>query len=166
MFVKQKVQTPYGNGFIKEIRPNDIVVQPTAWALANDQKPVFYMNPKDVKPLFAKGDLVSSVFGTGKIIDIRENDGIYVITAMNWLLADGKSPTFFMNDDSFKKLPPTEFEIAWKKAAALKEEAKAQYVQKKFAEAKILYAKVIDTIRVTNSFFSLPPLLFLHADDK
>ena len=132
------------------------------WRMIKSQ--FFFMNPKDVKPLF--GDLVSSVFGTGKIIDIRENDGIYVITAMNWLLADGKSPTFFMNDDSFKKLPPTEFEIAWKKAAALKEEAKAQYVQKKFAEAKILYAKVIDTIRVTNSFFSLPPLLFLHADDK
>lgn len=155
MFVNQSVVTPYGQGKIFQFSNDKISVIPTGWDLANGQKPTFYMNPKDVQPLYAVGETVMSHFGRGRIVEIRENDNIYVVNTTDWFLANGKAPTLYLNDSSIKKIHPSEFDVAFKKALLMKEQAKEFYVSKKFNDAKLKYAAAVDQIRVSTSrFFS------------
>lgn len=99
MFVGQTVRTPYGLGTISEIRATDIIVIPLHWIMAGGQKPTFYMNNKDVKPLYAVGSSVHCSFGSGVVNGIRK-DGIYIVHLTNWKLADGKSPTLYLNENA------------------------------------------------------------------
>lgn len=149
MFVNQIVVTPYGQGKIVQISNGRITVVPTGWDLANGQKPTFYMNPKDVSPVYKVGEVVLSHFGKGRIVDIRESDNIYVVTTTEWTLANGKAPTLYLNESSFKKIPLSEFDIALKKALLVKEQAKEFYATKKFNDAKLKYAAAIDVVRVS-----------------
>lgn len=168
MFVGQKVITPYGEGVVLEIRLGDkIVVQPTTWNLANNQRPTFYMNPNDVKPYFSVGDKVSSAFGSGKIVNYRNDDDIYIITLDNWQLADGKSPTLYLNEQSFKKYSEpsiltqqdskNSFVNVYQRAMTEKDLAKDLYVAQKFMEAKWRYSRAVETLRVSllSDFYSL-----------
>lgn len=50
---------------------------------------------------YAVGDKVTTTFGIGSIHQIRA-DGIYVVKVDNWKLADGKSPTLYLNYSSMK----------------------------------------------------------------
>ena len=50
---------------------------------------------------YAVGDKVTTTFGVGTIHQIRK-DGIYVVKVDNWKLADGKSPTLYLNNSSMK----------------------------------------------------------------
>jgi hypothetical protein len=161
MFVNQTVVTPYGQGKIVQISDGRITVVPTGWDLANGQKPTFYMNPKDIQPVFAIGEVVMSHFGKGRIVDIRESDNIYVVNTTEWTLANGKAPTLYLNDSSLKKIPPSEFDIAMKKALVVKEQAKELYTAKKFNDAKVKYAAAIDVIRVSRFM----DFLFLRCTD-
>eukprot|EP01041_Mallomonas_annulata_P004313 gene4313-8577_t len=103
LFMGQMVETPYGNGIIKEKRENDLVVIPSNWALNNDKPPTFYMNPKDITPVLKIGDKVSCLFGKGVLVDIRYSDTIHVVTISNWLLANGKSPILYVNHSMLTK---------------------------------------------------------------
>ena len=98
--IGNKVNTPYGRGVIIEDRGNIVVVKPNSWVLANNKPPTFYLNIKDVT-FFEIGDKVTTSFGTGLINDIRQ-DGVHVVTLNNWSLANGKSPTLYLNQSSIK----------------------------------------------------------------
>lgn len=160
MHLKQKVETPYGVGKIIEIRSGHYVVEPETWRLAAGQKPTFYMNPKDVKPFFKIGDSVRSVFGIGQVKDIRGENNTYVVTLNNWKLADGKSPTLYLNDDSMTREGPSAADLEQKaveakiegvlsKVAQMREIAKDLYAQKKFEEAKAKYTEIMESLRVS-----------------
>lgn len=107
MVLNQLVTTPYGKGIVKEIRgieKNQIVIVPTNWRLANEQKPIFYLNRKDIKPLFEINAIVMTTFGKGKIINIRDEDGVYIIELSQWILATNKSPRLYLNSDSIQSI--------------------------------------------------------------
>mmetsp|Transcript_123 Transcript_123/g.223 ORF Transcript_123/g.223 Transcript_123/m.223 type:complete len:159 (-) Transcript_123:60-536(-) len=48
-------------------------------------------------------DLVNTVYGTGYVAGIRKNS--YVVLLTHWHLAQGQSPTLFLQEDGMKKIP-------------------------------------------------------------
>ena len=54
-------------------------------------------------PIAAIGDSITCAFGTGRVIEFRPHDKIYVVKLYNWHLAQGQSPTLFLNDSSLKQ---------------------------------------------------------------
>lgn len=57
------------------------------------------------------GDKVTCNFGTGEILDIR-NDGVYVVTLMNWFMADGKSPKLYLQASAIKKVESLKWPVS------------------------------------------------------
>ena len=159
MFIGQSVIT-LGNiaGTIKAIRSEDgvVIIEPTSWKLANNCTPVFYMNPKDVKTLFAVDDMVSCSFGKGQIKDIRA-DGIHIVTLANWALADGKSPVLYMQESALSKYVPTidkpikqsnYVQDCLEKAQRFKTEATSFYKSSNFEQARGKYLEALGALHV------------------
>jgi len=148
LFIGQEVITPYGNGKILDIRQSDhvVVVRPTTWELDRGSRPTFFMNPKDVRPKIAINTVIKCNFGAGRVTDYRA-DGIYVIVLDNWKLAQGQSPTLYLNSDSFTvdtgvpppPAGPSIFELAIEKAVSFKNEAGEFFKQKEYGKAKQAY---------------------------
>ncbi len=104
MFANQKVITPYGVATVTCVRDeNTIIAVPCNWLMAAGQKPTYHLNPKDVKPFYAVDSDVICSFGRGTIKSIRPADGIYVVLLDNWQLANGQSPTLYLNETSLSK---------------------------------------------------------------
>lgn len=158
VFVKQTVITPYGKGIVEQVTEGKITVRPSNWLLANDQQPIFYMNPKDVKPFFNVGDQIKCAFGFGVIDSIRDGDGIYVATLTNWALADGKSPTLYLNEQALtkevaekEKKPEKKligFNDVYPQSLQIKDTAKDLFQEKRYTEAKIKYLEALEKMRV------------------
>ena len=161
MFVGQLVTTPYGNGFISKIRiENDItciIVTPTDWTMDRNQKSVLYMNPKDVKPKFLIDSKVQTQFGTGVIQNVRDEDGIYVVTLDNWFLATNTSPKLFLNQSSISEIIniPNESQIeklsyfheCIKKSKEHKSLAEKSFKMNDFDSAKSNYILALEVLR-------------------
>ena len=96
------VKTPYGEGIVVDFRRQQLVVEPTTWKMAGGQKPTFYMNPADVRPVFRVGDAVRTVYGPGEIVKIRESDGFYVVHMRDWKLASGQSPVLYLDERALR----------------------------------------------------------------
>jgi hypothetical protein len=106
------VSTPYGIGSITEIRDNDfIIVKPTEWTMAGNQKATFYLHRKDVKIRFLNGDKISCSFGEGIVQEYRKSDGVYVIHLVNWKLATHKSPVLYLQESAVSKCIPRKVPI-------------------------------------------------------
>jgi hypothetical protein len=164
MFITQKVVTPYGPGTIEELRhptgngdESMVIVRPNAWVLANNQKPIFYLNSKDVRPLYPIGCIVVTVFGIGEINDVRD-DGIYVVRLKNWILANNSSPTLYFNEaslslyvkkDESKQPTESENDRNVRQAAKVKNEANEHFKEGEFEEAKAKYFEAITILRDT-----------------
>jgi hypothetical protein len=166
VFVNQTVITPYGKGVVQSKTPNQVVVQPSDWFLANDQRPTFYMSTKDVKPFYQIGETVSCSFGSAIVQNIRDEDGIYIVRSSAWVLANKKSPVFYMNEASLQKVSlnndtkrkkEVTFNFAFQAATKLKDLAKELYSEKRFIEAKLKYHEALEQIRVS---------LALHSTSK
>mmetsp|Transcript_4392 Transcript_4392/g.8155 ORF Transcript_4392/g.8155 Transcript_4392/m.8155 type:complete len:1152 (-) Transcript_4392:2470-5925(-) len=52
---------------------------------------------------FVVGDAVETVWGSGRVQDIRSEDEMFVVQLDNWKLAQGQSPTLFLGRDAMKK---------------------------------------------------------------
>lgn len=102
-FIGQIVSTPYGAGKIVEIREIHAVIEPLTWKMDRNQKPTFNINHKDVSPMYSEGDLVTTVFGDGFIMSVREEDAIYVVLLDAWKLAQGQSPTLFLHGEALSR---------------------------------------------------------------
>ena len=176
MFVGQHVSTPYGEGEIVSINDNNIVVVPFNWAMAMGQKPTFYMNPNDTKPLFGVGTSIKCVFGNGTVTAVRDSDNIFVVTLNNWKLADGKSPVLFMNQSSISLVKGSnksdsdieaaaaaaaaaqskaQFEEYMRKATEAKNEATEAFKKNDIETARLKYMTVLETLQVRGPSHSM-----------
>jgi hypothetical protein len=102
-FLGQFVSTPYGTGKVLEIRDCHTVIEPLTWQMDRDQKPTFFINHKDVTPLYSAGDLITTVYGDGYIQSIREEDAIYIVLLDHWKLAQGQSPTLYLQGQALSR---------------------------------------------------------------
>lgn len=160
LFVGQLVSTPYGDGLVLQILDSKVVVQPMTWIMAQNQRPTFYMNSKDVQPLFNVGSPIQSVYGRGTITALRDIDRMYVITLDNWKLADGKSPTLYLNSTSFSKVKTEslvvadtvsasekQFNLDLATAIEFKSEATALFKNGDIVTARLKYMSALETLQ-------------------
>lgn len=75
--------------------------------MANNTSATLYLQPDGVKlqqtPGFNEGDEVMTVYGQGYIYKKREND--LVVKLRDWKLAQGQSPTLYLNLSAVVKVP-------------------------------------------------------------
>lgn len=112
--VGDKVQNNFGTGEILEIRDDGIyVVTLTNWYMADGKSPKLYLQESAIKKIpssssIKTGDKVACNFGTGHVQDVRA-DGVYVVTLTNWFMADGKSPTLYLQESALTKIITSSF---------------------------------------------------------
>lgn len=159
-FVNQLVTSPYGNGRVLECRQDDKIIKIVAsdWKLDRNQFPIFYMNPKDIKPVFDIGCAVTTSFGDGIVKDIRSVDGIYVVHLNNWQLANNSIPILYLNEYSLKLASVNKVDIVTKttsfvdeciaKAKVCKAEANSYFNLKEFEKAKEKYMDALSKLRI------------------
>lgn len=162
--IGQEILTPYGQGIVKEIRQKDsiVLVEPKNWLLANKKPPTFYLNPKDVKSLYNINDKIHCSFGAGTIHEIR-TDGIYVVKLGDWKLADGKSPTLYLNQSSLKIAKSFKEDVkkmshtdeCLEKSLRIKTEATLLFEQKDYAGAKTKYFEALSALQVIGNLYNI-----------
>ena len=111
MFPGQTVLTPYGKAIYLEVNEkndNILNVQPSDWIMALGQVPTFHMNRKDVKPLFAVGDMIHTPFGEGLIIEVREEDRMFLVKVSNLQHALVNSKVYRLYESALSTKPLTE----------------------------------------------------------
>jgi hypothetical protein len=107
--VGQIVDTPYGESIVLTLRKDKlkesviVEVRPTKWQLAGGQTPTFYLNLKDIKIREIEisvdvGHTVDTPYGICKVISIKtSHSSSIVVQPIQWQLAGGQIPTFFLN---------------------------------------------------------------------
>jgi hypothetical protein len=184
MFFKhQNVETPYGKGIYlgPSENPEIIKVQPTGWTMARETKPTFFMNPKDVRATFTVGSAVFLTYGEGVITEFRETDSMYLIKLSDWKLAQGQSPSLYLQESALSLVPlvsafertnskklsePERPRISYAdtciaNAIAIKEEAGKFYKMKDYAAARDKYSKALEAVQVEKLMTSLS--LYFHC---
>lgn len=77
--------------------------------LANDTVATLYLQPETVKlsqtPGFNEGDEVMTVYGQGFIEKKRAQQGDYIVKLRHWALAQGQSPTLYLQEAALVKIP-------------------------------------------------------------
>ena len=106
-FVGSTVNTPYGVGSVEKIRPDSVhIVKPLNWKLANNSVATLYLQPEQVKLTqtsgIHEGDQVMTVYGPGFVESERESD--VVVKLYNWKLAQGQSPTCYLQKSACVKI--------------------------------------------------------------
>ena len=168
-FLNQSVQTPYGDGTYLGLSVNSdeiLRVQPKGWTMARDSKPTFFLNPKDVRPMYVVGSHVFTTYGEGTITAFREEDSMYIVELLNWALAQGQSPSLYLQEVALSKSPvipvrsiavkskvpePPKLSYAESciaKAIAIKEEAGTFYKKADYQTAREKYLKALEAIQV------------------
>eukprot|EP00599_Poterioochromonas_sp_BG-1_P013979 CAMPEP_0173164124 /NCGR_PEP_ID=MMETSP1105-20130129/20353_1 /TAXON_ID=2985 /ORGANISM="Ochromonas sp., Strain BG-1" /LENGTH=343 /DNA_ID=CAMNT_0014084359 /DNA_START=242 /DNA_END=1274 /DNA_ORIENTATION=- len=95
---------------------------------------------------------------------IRDVDGIYVATLTNWALADGKSPTLYLNEQALtkevaekEKKPEKKligFNDVYPQSLQIKDTAKDLFQEKRYTEAKIKYLEALEKMRTIETELS------------
>lgn len=103
------VNTVYGPSNVQSIRGDGThVARPLNWKLANNTVATLYLQSDAVKLSqtggFYEGDEVMTVFGWGFIESKRVKEGDLVIKLHNWALAQGQSPTCYMQPENVVKI--------------------------------------------------------------
>lgn len=169
-FHHQNVETPYGKAIYlgPSQNPDIIKVQPTGWTMARDTKPTFYMNPKDVRATFTVGSTVFLTYGEGVITEFREIDSMYLIKLSDWKLAQGQSPSLYLQESALSLIPlvsafektnskklsePKPPRISYAEtcianAILIKEEAGNFYKKMDYASARDKYSKALEAVQV------------------
>jgi hypothetical protein len=102
------VSTVYGMSKMLAIRGDGAhICSPINWYLANKTHATMYLQPEAVKlDMVAgldEGDAVMTIYGQGYVESIRMKD--IVVKLDNWALAQGQSPTLFLDPTSVVKIP-------------------------------------------------------------
>jgi hypothetical protein len=76
--------------------------------MADGKSPKLYLQESAIKKIpssssIKSGDKVTCNFGSGTVQDVRA-DGVYVVTLSNWFMADGKSPTLYLQESALTKI--------------------------------------------------------------
>ena len=86
-----RVRTPLGLGTVDSKRPNGTVIATLDWQLAQGQKVIAFMPPKNSHK---SGNVVSEIsetpYGSGDLVAKREN-GTRVVVLQDWKLSDPKT---------------------------------------------------------------------------
>ena len=107
--VGSTVSTPYGPGTVENIRPDGThVVRPLNWKLANGCIATLYLQPEQVKLTqtsgIQEGDEVMTVYGPGFVKKKRLEEKDVVVLLRNWALAQGQSPTCYLDPSACVKI--------------------------------------------------------------
>ena len=103
-----------------------------------------------------------TTYGTGQITEIRDTDGIVVVTPDSWVLADGRAPVFYMNKKDVSPIlaaageTPTagtesseqSFESRMKRAIELKGNGTTEFKKNEFEKASMLYSQALTVMNV------------------
>lgn len=113
------VSTPFGPAQIQKVRADNIHnAKPINWKLANDTTATLYLQPQVIKltqtPGFNEGDEVMTVYGQGYIKEKRAKQGDVVVLLRNWKLAQGQSPTCYLQEAACVKIPGLKIGAAMK----------------------------------------------------
>lgn len=88
---------------------NSHIAKPLNWKLANNTVATLFLQPDVIKltqtPGFSEGDEVMTTYGQGYIEAKREQKGDYVVKLRNWKLAQGQSPTLYLQPSALVKIP-------------------------------------------------------------
>ena len=122
------------------------------------------MGSSELKSTFSVGDNVSSLFGEGKIVEIRESDDIHVVTLNNWSLANRQSPTLYLNSSSIKLKQPEIVKKTFEEdvleqleiSNTKKSTASALFEKKEYFEARNQYFDALGCMRVRTSSTNFP----------
>ena len=69
-----------------------------------------FQQTTDIAPLFSVGNQISCVFGRGIIRAIRK-DGVYCCEITSWRLANGATPTAFLQADALQPISEQMFAV-------------------------------------------------------
>jgi hypothetical protein len=107
-FPGSTVSTTYGHATVDAIRGDGVhICRPLNWKLANNSVATLYLQADNVKlsqtSSFEAGDEVMTVYGQGYVETKREKD--LVVKLRNWALAQGQSPTCYLQPSGCVKVP-------------------------------------------------------------
>lgn len=99
------------------------IAKPINWKLANGAVATLYLQPDGVKlthtPGFVEGDEVMTIYGQGHVEKVREKEGDLVVKLKYWALAQGQSPTCYLDPAGVVKIPGVEVGTVVKTAYGL-----------------------------------------------
>eukprot|EP01038_Epipyxis_sp_PR26KG_P013738 gene13738-18427_t len=104
------VKTVFGPARVEKIRGDGVhIAKPINWKLANDTAATLYLQPDslslDQSPSFEEGDEVMTVYGQGFVFKKRDEQKDLVVKLRDWKLAQGQSPTLYLNPSACVKIP-------------------------------------------------------------
>lgn len=104
------VKTTYGPAQMMKVRADNVhIARPINWKLANSTTATLYLQPEAIELThtkgFNEGDEVMTVYGQGYIQAKREVEGDLVVLLRNWALAQGQSPTCYLQASACVKIP-------------------------------------------------------------
>ena len=107
-FPGSMVKTVYGTSRMAAIRGDGAhIASPINWFLANDTHATMYLQPDAVSLDFTAGllagDAVMTIYGQGYVESVRDKD--VVVKLDTWALAQGQSPTCYLDPKTVVKLP-------------------------------------------------------------
>ena len=158
------VETPYGKGMVIRTRkrstksnlPVTREIELLNWTKASNANsptiPTMLYSPTNFPSIQAMvGSEVTTMFGRGKVIEIRHN-GVLVVRISSWRLSGRSIVTCFLSSNSVqvvrnKKIyEMTVFEKV-EHAEQLKQEANHLFSNKEYSEALKRYADAVDAVR-------------------
>ena len=107
-FPGSMVKTVYGPSRVLAIDGDaKHTCQPINWTLANKSKVTMYLQPEAIELTmtagFNEGDAVMTTYGVGYVDEVSEID--IVVKLDNWALAQGQSPTLYLDPKTVVKIP-------------------------------------------------------------
>ena len=102
------VLTPFGPAQLLKIRADNVhIAKPIHWKLANNTVATLYLQAEAVElhqtSGLHEGDEVMTVYGQGFIEKKRSTD--FVVKLRHWKLAQGQSPTCYLQASAMVKIP-------------------------------------------------------------
>ena len=92
------VNTPFGPGTVKEVRPNGMLkVRPLKWHLKNEVVHTMIIH-KDVVSIRAPvvvGEVVGTQHGAGVVVDVLSSDSVVVIRPLTWSMSSKSIPLIY-----------------------------------------------------------------------
>ena len=157
------VETPYGKGLVirtrKDGKNGNALMREIA--LTDWVKPERSKGPQRPSKLFSPtkfpsvkpeiGNDVMTVYGRGKVIELRPNDQC-VVQISSWRLAGRSKVTCYLARDAVQVVRPhKQYEMTVHEKVEhgqeLKKQASTMFCAKKYKEALELYAKAVDAVR-------------------
>jgi tetratricopeptide (TPR) repeat protein len=159
------VETPYGQGVVVRTRTNPDTEHATIREieLLDWTKPYSGRGPNKVPNMLYSplefpsvapmvGSEVSTLYGRGKVSEVREGGQMVVVNVSSWRLAGRSTVMCYLSTKSVQVIRPkkvfdmTIFEKV-EHAQQLKKQASSKFSEKQYSEALHLYAEAVDAVR-------------------